>query len=82
MNNTIQRLSSIFMLMAFSLLPHGGHAKADGAVLEVKFEDLKSLLEERNSRVRAATLEKEAAASRTGSLGRSFLPKVEVYGVQ
>lgn len=82
MNNTIQRLSSIFMLMAFSLLPHGGHAKADGAVLEVKFEDLKPLLEERNSRVRAATLEKEAAASRTGSLGRSFLPKVEVYGVQ
>jgi outer membrane protein len=62
--------------------PFSVQAKADGSAIEVNFENLNTLLIERNSRVRAANLEKEAADSRKGSLGRSFLPRIEVHGVQ
>ncbi len=71
-----------FVAGALMAVPQGLLAKDEGAVVEVKFENLKSLLEERNARVRAASLEKEAAESRRGSLGRSFLPRLEIHGAQ
>lgn len=52
------------------------------APVEVKFDQLKSLLESRNVRVQAAQLELTAAKDREGSLVRSFFPEVELYGAQ
>lgn len=50
--------------------------------LQITFDNLKSLLTERSSRIQTARLEKEAATAREGNLGRSFLPTLEVQGAQ
>lgn len=53
-----------------------------GASVEISFENLKPLLDSRSSRLKAAELEREASQERTGSLGRSFLPKIELHAAQ
>ncbi|MGE3387002.1 MAG: TolC family protein [Bdellovibrionales bacterium] len=50
--------------------------------VDVTYENLRSLLEERNIRLQASRLEQEAAEERQGSLGRSFLPSLELHGAQ
>lgn len=57
-------------------------SQAFGESIDVTFDNIKSLLENRNAKIQAAALEKAAAEDRQGSLARSFLPKVEVYGAQ
>lgn len=52
------------------------------APVEVKFEQLKSLLESRNVRVQAAQLELSAAKDREGSLLRSFFPELQLQAAQ
>lgn len=52
------------------------------APLQITFDGLKDLLTERNAKILVARLEKEAAATREGNLGRSFLPSLEVRGAQ
>lgn len=58
---------------------HATERRETSNIVELKFENLRTFLEEKSSRVRAAKFEHEAAQSRTGSLGRSFLPKLEVH---
>jgi outer membrane protein len=55
---------------------------AFGAPIEISFENLKLLLDGRSSRLQAAEIEREAALERKGSLGRSFLPKIELHAAQ
>jgi outer membrane protein len=50
--------------------------------VEINSSLLKSLVETKNIRVEAAKLETEAALERKGSLLRSFLPSIELYGAQ
>ena len=66
---------SLAYVVGFPLL-----AFADG--LTVTSENIKGLLEAKNAKVSAARLETGAAVEREGSLKRSFLPSVEVYGGQ
>lgn len=79
--NRVGVLAGIFLisstLSASSLCADEVHVPAN--TVELKFENLRSILEEKSSRVRAAKLEQEAAQARIGSLGRSFLPKIEVH---
>lgn len=51
-----------------------------GNAISITSKDLKSIVENKNLNVAASKLELEAAQSRTGSLVRSFLPSIEVYG--
>jgi outer membrane protein len=53
-----------------------------GAPIEIAFENLKPLMDSRSSRVQAAEIDREAAQQRTGNLGRSFLPKIELHAAQ
>lgn len=53
-------------------------AEAESTVV-IKAQDLKSLVESRNERVRARVLEKEGALEREGSFARSFLPTMELH---
>lgn len=62
--------SLIFPLVAFS------------AAVEIQFQELRSLVESKNERVQAQTLEKSAAEKREGLWLRSFLPRLEVKGAQ
>jgi len=55
---------------------------AFGAPIEIAFENLKLLLDSRSSRLQAAEIEREASQERTGSLRRSFLPKIELHAAQ
>lgn len=66
---------SLYIVAGFPLL-----AFADGVT--VTSENIKGLLEAKNAKVSAARLETGAATEREGSLKRSFLPSVEVYGGQ
>ncbi len=50
--------------------------------MEITSANLRSLLQEKNVRVAAAKLQTEAAEVRKGSLSRSFLPHLELYGSQ
>lgn len=54
--------------------------QAQATPIDINFEKLKDLLQSRNARVQSSALEYEAAQEREGSLGRSFLPKVDAYG--
>ena len=63
------------MILVFGALAHG-------APIEINFEKLKELLQSRNARAQSSALDLEAAQEREGSLGRSFLPKVDIYGGQ
>ena len=56
-------------------------AQASQAV-EINSSSLKNLVATKNIRVEAAKLETEAALERKGSLLRSFLPSIELYGAQ
>lgn len=49
---------------------------------EINADNLKTLLEDKSARLNAASLEIEAAKAYQGSLGRSFLPDIEIYGQQ
>lgn len=53
-----------------------------GAPQTVSSENLKKLLEEKNSRIIAAKYEAQAAEDRRGYLTRSFLPSFELYAGQ
>lgn len=48
--------------------------------LDLTFDGLTQLIREKNSKVQAAALEREASHLRTGSLARSFLPSLRVQG--
>lgn len=50
--------------------------------MEITSTNLRSLLQEKNVRVAAAKLQTEAAAVRKGSLARSFVPNLELFGSQ
>jgi outer membrane protein len=50
--------------------------------VKVTFDGLKSILEEKNVRLRALKHEVAAAEARQGSFGRSFIPHFELYGSQ
>lgn len=50
--------------------------------VQITSQNLRQLLESKNSHVQAARLETTAAATREGHLGRSFMPSVEVYAAQ
>jgi outer membrane protein len=50
--------------------------------IEINSSLLKNLVETKNIRVEASKLETEAALERKGSLLRSFLPSIELYGAQ
>ena len=50
--------------------------------VQVRFEDLKSLVESKNALVQAKAKELQAAAIRENSLGRSFLPSAEIFAGQ
>ncbi|KYG61399.1 hypothetical protein AZI86_16935 [Bdellovibrio bacteriovorus] len=65
----------VFVIALFSV----GTAVAQTAISP---ENLESLLKEKNTRVSAAKLNVEAAESRTGYLGRSFIPSVDLYASQ
>lgn len=67
---------SIMGMMLFAASP------AIGAPIEIAFENLKSLMNSRSSRVQAAEIEREASQQRTGSLERSFFPKIELHAAQ
>jgi outer membrane protein len=69
------------MKIAHSLLITFLVAQASQAV-EINSSLLKSLVATKNIRVEAAKLETEAALERKGSLLRSFLPSIELYGAQ
>lgn len=56
--------------------------QTQAANLTVTPDNLKSLLEARNPNLKAQELELQASQKKQGSLVRSFLPSVEVYGVQ
>lgn len=67
-------------IFVFSLLIFASQLQAE--TIDLKFEGLKALLEERNDRLQALKLEKEASANREGFAGRSFLPTLQLYGAQ
>lgn len=48
----------------------------------VTSQNIKSLLNNKNAKISAAKEEKSAAAEREGSLRRSFLPSVSIFGAQ
>ncbi|MBV2169959.1 MAG: TolC family protein [Bdellovibrio sp.] len=50
--------------------------------VSITSEALRSLLDAKNIRVSSAKLSQEAAQEREGSLGRSFLPSLELHGAQ
>lgn len=67
-------------IIFFVFLIFSSYLRAE--TVELKFEVLKNLLEERNDRLQALKLEKEASAHREGYAGRSFLPTLQLYGAQ
>lgn len=74
----MKRLFPIILtgILNFSVCP------AFSAPIEIAFDNLKPLLDSRSSRLKAAEIEREASRERTGSLGRSFLPKIELHAAQ
>lgn len=50
--------------------------------VDVTYQNLKSLLEQKNAAIASAKLRAEAAKDREGFFARSFMPKLELYGVQ
>ncbi len=66
----------ILLMMLFEAIPAGASS------VEIKYENLRNLLETRNSKVESMELERQAAMSRKGSLARSFLPQIELHGAQ
>jgi outer membrane protein len=67
-------------LIVYTLLVFTTQLQAE--TIDLKFEGLKALLEERNDRLQALKLEKEASVNREGFAGRSFLPTLQLYGAQ
>jgi outer membrane protein len=61
------------MFLFFLLLPSASWATK----VEVKTENLRSILAEKNARLKASELQKQAAERREGHFLRSFLPKVQ-----
>lgn len=70
------------LLISVLFLLFGGVSSGTAATKELTFEELKVLLEKRNDRVKATQLEVEASKNRQGTLLRSFMPAVELYGGQ
>ena len=66
-------------IFIFFLLIFGNEALAAPTV---RYVDLRALVETKNERVKAKEKEHSAAELRQGSLLRSFLPRVEIYGAQ
>src|SRR5687768_9611401 len=64
------------LVFAIGCVVHSSFALA----MELKYEELPRLLREKNRGVQASSLSVEAARERTGSLTRSFLPRVEAIG--
>lgn len=52
------------------------------AKVEVSYENLKGLLDQKNAAIASAKLRAEAAKDREGFFARSFMPKLELYGLQ
>ena len=52
------------------------------AAIEINSESLRTLLEEKSSRVAAAKLQASAAKERQGYFARSLFPKIELHGAQ
>jgi outer membrane protein len=48
--------------------------------IEIRFENLKTLIEKQNSNIQSAQLELQASKERTRGLSQTFLPQLEVYG--
>ena len=67
---------SLLLLLSIAL----NAAVVFAAPVKIDFDDLKPLVETRNERVQASSLEGEAAKKREGHLLRSFLPRLEVRG--
>lgn len=63
------------ILTIFFLVPSVSFAK-----VEINSKNLKEILEKKGPRVEVQRLEVEAAQGRSGSLGRSFLPTLELQG--
>ncbi|MBX3022653.1 MAG: TolC family protein [Bdellovibrionales bacterium] len=55
---------------------------ASAQTVNVKFEDIKRLVETRNERIQASVREVSAAKARQGHLERSFLPRLEAHAAQ
>lgn len=70
------KFSGVFLVVLFM------SAVSNGASIEITFDNLKSLLETRSARLESAQLEMQASKDRTGSLARSFLPKIELHAAQ
>ncbi len=69
------RLSSLLLLIVFA-------NQSLAEEVQLTSDKLKDLVATRNERVLAKDYEKQSAELREGSYGRSFLPKVHIYGSQ
>lgn len=70
------------LLMFVTVLTMGGPLTATAENVTLTSQNIRGLLSAKNAKVTAIRLEKSAAEEREGSLTRSFLPSVDLYGSQ
>jgi len=69
--------AKLIRLLLFGVIAFGIRVSVAADAFVLKYDDLKTMITEKNERVLAAKKEMEGASTRTGHLGRTFLPTIQ-----